>query len=622
MKEFLILIFLFLYSSLFAQGYQDQNYHYTVDLSKTSDDQIFVELIPPKQTEDIIYFRLPAVIPGSYSIHNFGKFVTKIRAYDQQGKMLSASKVDGTSWMIMGATGLAKIEYKIDDTFDDNSSLDKIFEPSGTSFEEGSGFLINTHCIFGYFDKQIERKFDVTFIKPTDFYGATCLNAVTRESERDVFLASDYKDLMDNPILYCLPDTASITFEDMNVLVSVYSKTKRVSARDIAKYLNDVLSSHRRLLGGKLPVDKYAFLFYLFDPRSTTSVYGALEHKSSSVYFMPDAYSSDSKDMIKFAAELREISAHEFYHLVTPLSLQSEELTEFNINSRPQMSRHLWLYEGVTEYMAHYSLLRNDFLNIDDFRMTFQRKMNNSEFYNKSVSFTDMSLNVHDKYKYEFTNVYQKGAVIAWCLDLLIRDQTDGAKGLQDVITILVEKYGKDKPFKDDELFGEIESLTTPKVGEFLRRCIGGTDPLPYKELMGLAGFKYSKIDYNRVTFGNSLLTINESNYHPQFLTVDDENKFCNKLGLLPGDEIVGINGTYFLFIDYSEVFGSPEDKVKDGDDIDFIIRRKDTQGQYFYTKLEATISGTLKTTKHKLAKNDKMTEHESKINQAWLGKK
>jgi predicted metalloprotease with PDZ domain len=619
--KFIITFILIFNFKAYGHTSQDDSYYYTIDLNRAAEDQLLVELVPPKQTEDIVIFRLPAVIPGSYTIHNFGRYVSKAWAYDNQGNILSMQKVDGTSWMIMGATGLAKIEYKIDDTFDDGSVIDKVFEPTGTSFEQGSVFLINTHCIFGYIEGETNRTFNLSVIKPSNFYGSTCLNAWSREAEKDVFVAADFKDLMDNPILYCEPDTTTIQYDDASVFISVYSKTKNAGSVIISNYIKDVISSHRKIAGGKLQVDKYAFIFYLFDPKSSISAYGAHEHLRSSVYFMPDSKSKESKDMNEFSKNVREIAAHEFYHLVTPLTLRSEELTEFNINKRAEMSRHLWLYEGITEYMAHYSLLVNGFITQDDFRKSFQRKMNNSEFYNKSISFTDMSLNVHDKYKKEFTNVYQKGAVIGLCLDLLIRKETAGQTGLPDVILQLIQKYGKERPFKDEELFGEIEALTTPGVGDFLRRYISGTETLPYKDLLPLAGFKYSKIDYNRVSFGNSEISINLLNYHPYFVTVDQNHPFCRNLGLVPEDEIVGINGKYFLFVDYSEVFGSPEDKVKNGDDIEFIIRRRNSNGLFFYTQLEGKIAGTLKTTKHKLAVNDKMSDNELKIYNTWLGK-
>ena len=45
-------------------------------------------------------------------------------------------------------------------------------------------------------------------------------------------------------------------------------------------------------------------------------------------------------------------AAHEFFHIVTPLSIHSEEIQYFDFN-QPKMSEHLWLYEGSTEYHAH-----------------------------------------------------------------------------------------------------------------------------------------------------------------------------------------------------------------------------------------------------------------------------
>jgi predicted metalloprotease with PDZ domain len=42
---------------------------------------------------------------------------------------------------------------------------------------------------------------------------------------------------------------------------------------------------------------------------------------------------------------------HEFFHIVTPLSIHSKEIQDFDYNDK--MSEHLWMYEGVTEYFAN-----------------------------------------------------------------------------------------------------------------------------------------------------------------------------------------------------------------------------------------------------------------------------
>ena len=73
---------------------------------------------------------------------------------------------------------------------------------------------------------------------------------------------------------------------------------------------------------------------------------GALEHGNSSFYVLPDFGDSTFTSMIK------RVALHEFMHIFTPLNLHSEQIGNFDY-VEPKMSKHLWLYEGVTEYFAN-----------------------------------------------------------------------------------------------------------------------------------------------------------------------------------------------------------------------------------------------------------------------------
>jgi predicted metalloprotease with PDZ domain len=50
---------------------------------------------------------------------------------------------------------------------------------------------------------------------------------------------------------------------------------------------------------------------------------------------------------------MKDVVSHEFFHIVTPLTIHSKEIHYFDYNS-PKMS-NLWMYEGVTEYFAIFS---------------------------------------------------------------------------------------------------------------------------------------------------------------------------------------------------------------------------------------------------------------------------
>jgi hypothetical protein len=68
--------------------------------------------------------------------------------------------------------------------------------------------------------------------------------------------------------MYTVPDTASVTVGNCKVLVSVYSPNQQVHAKQVAGWMSQLLDAARRYLGGRLPADNYAFLYYFKDPKN------------------------------------------------------------------------------------------------------------------------------------------------------------------------------------------------------------------------------------------------------------------------------------------------------------------------------------------------------------------
>ncbi|CAN0507203.1 unnamed protein product, partial [Scytosiphon promiscuus] len=208
----------------------------------------------------------------------------------------------------------------------------------------------------------------------------------------------------------------------------------------------DILEAQRKYLGGTLPIKKYAFLIYLTDKPSKSGMMGALEHSYSSLYFLPEI---DPKYLTQ---SIRDIAAHEFFHIVTPLSIHSEEIQYFDF-IEPKMSEHLWMYEGVTEYFANHVQVSYGLLPPEEFIENIRTKLNQASAFNDTVPFTVMSREVLGKYKDQYGNVYEKGALIGLCLDIRLRELSDGKYGLRNVMLDLSKVYGKTKAFKDEELF-------------------------------------------------------------------------------------------------------------------------------------------------------------------------
>src|SRR5688572_8495398 len=164
---------LFIFYSGFAQSKKGNSYQYTVDLTKVVDDKVYVELSTPSVTTEEITFYLPKIVPGTYSIADYGRFVSDLQATDKKGKSLAVEKLNDNAWKIKNATKLQKITYWVEDSYDTKLAGESIFQPAGTNIEENKNFVINTSGFFGYFEGQKALPFTFNVVRAKDFYGST-----------------------------------------------------------------------------------------------------------------------------------------------------------------------------------------------------------------------------------------------------------------------------------------------------------------------------------------------------------------------------------------------------------------------------------------------------------------
>ena len=88
--------------------------------------------------------------------------------------------------------------------------------------------------------------------------------------------------------MYDVPDTTVIKVGNTDVLISVYSPNKKITSKFLAEKLDTLLQAQGKYLGGKLPVDKYAFIIYLSEKPGYSGGEGALEHSYCSFYYYPE----------------------------------------------------------------------------------------------------------------------------------------------------------------------------------------------------------------------------------------------------------------------------------------------------------------------------------------------
>lgn len=599
-----------------------EGYRYSVNIKKVQNDKVQVSLLPPDLKETEVEFMFPAMVPGTYEVYDFGRFISNFKVSGKNGASVKVTKVNVNTYKISPAAAIEKITYEVDDTFDKSDlpgTKDKvIFEPGGTNFEDGENFSINTHSMFGYFRGYTKVGFSIEFEKPEGFYPSTGLSDIQLSAGKDVIKAPDYHVLTDSPIMYTRPDTATVQVANTRVLVSCYAPNKKITANFIAGSLKTLLNAQRDYLGGELPVDKYAFLFYFTDKPTLSGASGALEHSYSSFYVMPEF------DSLALEQQLRDVAAHEFFHIVTPLNIHAKEIGEFDFNN-PQMSEHLWLYEGMTEYAAHHAQLKGGLIDINDFLNTMMQKYANSvESYNDTMSFTYMSKNVlNEKIHTQYGNVYEKGAVISMCLDILLRDLSDGEYGTQELMRDLAVKYGKDKSFEDKDLFNDIEKLTYPEVGAFLRNHVGGRQPLPMEDILRRVGIQFNKeTNTNEFSLGNPDLDFNPETGRLIVAGTKDLDAFGKDLGYKKGDEIYRLNGEEVKIENIRELITSYYENLKEGDNVKITVYRpkKWRKNKFRIKELSAIAKKVPVARKNQISMAENLDEKQKRTLKAWAG--
>ncbi len=616
----LCVAFLFVCGSILA----DNGYRYSVDLTSVNNDKVKVTLIPPDLTQNEIEFMFPAMVPGTYEVYDFGRFISNFKVSGKDGKVIKVTKVNVNTYRISPANFIKDITYDVDDTFDKtdlpNTKTKVVFEPGGTNFEADKNYSINTHSMFGYIKGMTKVPFTLEFQKPEGFYPSTGLSDITVASKKDVIKAADYHVLTDSPIMYCKPDTATIVVSNAKVLVSTYSPNHLVTSGFIASTLKELLHAQMEYLGGELPVNKYAFLFYFMDKqRSTLSgASGALEHSYSSFYVLPEF------DSTYLQQQIRDVAAHEFFHIVTPLTIHSKEIGDFDFND-PKMSGHLWLYEGMTEYAAHHAQVKAGIIDINEFMNTMMAKYETSvESFNDTMSFTWMSKNVlNEKVHKQYNNVYEKGAVIGMCLDILLRDLSDGKYGTQQLMKDLAGKYGKDVSFRDEDLFNDIEKFTYPEVGTFLRNHVGGNMPLPMEDILRRVGIEFNKqVTVEEFSLGNPDLDYDAKTNRLYVTGVKDLDAFGKKLGYKKGDQLIKLNGETIIIENLKELIGNYYAGLKEGEVVNIEVARpkKLNKNKFRVKTLSAPAQKIRKVRNNQIAIVETLSDKQKETLKAWIG--
>jgi predicted metalloprotease with PDZ domain len=194
----------------------------------------------------------------------------------------------------------------------------------------------------------------------------------------------------------------------------------------------------------------------------------------------------------------------------------------------------------------------------DEFLDEILDKKQTSLFYNDTLPFTELSLGALDLYEDQYMNVYQKGALIGLCLDLLLLKDSNGEYDVRMLMNDLASMYGINKSFKDDELFDIITAISYPNTREFFKKYVEGKEALPLKEYLEFVGVNYLPGEVVSInSLGNIGIGFDPDKNQIIIADAGSNKGYGRKIGLEDGDVLLKMLGKDVTMDNYRMVFQS-----------------------------------------------------------------
>ncbi len=456
---------------------------YHLSVLSISEHLFSVNIHIPENQFDSLTLKLPAWIPGSYMIRDFAKNIHRLTASSVDEKKLQLEQIDKQTWSVANNKQAVKIEYVV-------YAFDLSVRSAYLSDEYG--FINGTSA----------------FLNVVEFDSAKCKLTIERTSLPDaweiatslpvqnkLFMAENYDELIDHPILIGALEQQSFDVSGTKFHLVFTGRTET----EIAKICEDLIPicEHHIELFGSIPCKEYWFLTLLADDG-----FGGLEHRASTALLFPrfhlpmkHEFSNRSEQYQQFLS----LCSHELLHTWHVKKSRPELMLKPDLSSEVYTNQ-LWIYEGFTSLYDDLSLARCKLITPKRYAQILSeaitRLLRTPGRHHQTVA--ESSFNAwHKFYKQDAGSVnhivsyYNKGAVIALCLDITLRQLSDNQVSLDKVTTDIWHQFGKDELGTNDEVVIEIcKQNYGIDIKPFLDIAVHTTMDLPLQTLLDSIGLK------------------------------------------------------------------------------------------------------------------------------------
>jgi predicted metalloprotease with PDZ domain len=488
-------------------------YELTFDRSSAGRRAVQVAMRFVARGRDPVLLSLPAWTPGAYEVSYFARKVSAFRATAGTDS-LRWDKVDWDTWRVW-PRGAGEITVAFEVLADE---LDNAMAWAQPDF-----LMVNGTTVFPYPEgRRLDFPATVTVHTEADWLVATGMRS---GGAPRAYRETSYHDVVDMPLFVGRIDLDSVEQDGRWLRLATWpagvlgGEARAALWREIQAVIPPM-----RQVFGEIPWDGYTTLLLFPEGYGGGS---ALEHQNSHVgIYDPGLIGSPI---------LTNITAHEIFHAWNVKRLRPAELVPYRYDA-PQPTPLLWVSEGFTNYYADLAMARGGLLDAAQFTELASEHVR--AFWDAPpVALEDASLSTWirptDGTAYLY---YDKGGVVAWLLDILIREATHNRAALDDVLHDLYQRtYRRGRGFTTDEFFATASRIAGRSFDAFRARYVDGREPLPLADVLPLAGWRWVVTERREPRLG--IQTIEDSTGIAVALV--QPGGAADEAGLMPGDRLV-----------------------------------------------------------------------------------
>jgi predicted metalloprotease with PDZ domain len=394
-------------------------------------------------------------------------FIDNFLVLNKEGDTIAFSQSEDGNWKLKNPiTGPITVFYTIN--FDFATKPWPAGNEHGAYYEDGALYSVSK-ALFVLPDAM--RAAEIAFQIPSS--GLVTTPLLRHPNKEFTYIAKNRSELLQGFIVMGDQAATIYTDGDYNYILSLIGEI-----RDQEEIVLNGMQKIQTRLRTWFPPPSLNFLQVLFKaPNEDGEFFGSASANTTSLI-------PDKNNAILWAKTLAHETLHTWHAGPSPHSLSGDSF-----------GTSQWTSEGFTEYIAALAVVRENLISRNDFIAVLENHMGAYLYYQNAPAFESSLLEAGSRKSYNRHAVYSGGFTVAFCLDIMIRESTEGKKSFDDFMRTFYQQFAG-KRYNYNDVVSIASDVASKDLSDFFDRHVKDKERIPIEKYLKKAGLKYGIKEY------------------------------------------------------------------------------------------------------------------------------